>query len=87
LEEWSVVASDHLLIDLPAEVAHHLNNFIIHIATLFFRHSINSTECITTVHVNPDFFETLLFLHICLPELVLLLEQVVVKDVTSIGAF
>jgi len=69
-----MVASNQILIYFPAEMAHLLNNLNVQRFALLIGWSIDSTKCLRAVHINPDLFETLLLLNICLPELVLLFE-------------
>ena len=87
VEEGPLVASHKLLIDLPAELSHQLNDFIIHFTTLLVSCSIYTTESLAAVHVDPDFLETLLLLDRSLPELILLLKKVIVENILRLIDF
>ena len=83
MEERSMVPPDKLLIDLPADLARHGNDLVIQVALLLLSDCIDSAKSFTTVHIDPNFLQSLLFFQICLPELVLLLEQVILEVVLT----
>lgn len=81
MEEWPVVAPDQLLVNLPANLTEKLNNLISLFSVLFDSYRVDTSEGISSVHINPNLLQSLFLLYTSLPKLVLLFNKVVVEHI------
>ena len=81
MEEWSVIAPDQLLVNLPANLTEKLDNLVSLLLVFLDSYRVDTSEGLPPVHIDPDLLQALLFLHTSLPELVLLFNEVVIEHI------
>ena len=75
VEKRSMVPPNQLLVDLPADLAHQLRYLLGHLLVIINCDRVDTSQRVLALHIDPNFFKSLLFLQICFPEFVLLLEK------------
>jgi hypothetical protein len=74
LEQWSLIASDKLLVHTPSDLSHQVNDRVSQSLLLLGGKGINSTLYVPSLLFKPGFLESQLTVFLTFPELVLHLQ-------------
>ena len=81
MEEWSVIAPDQLLVNLPTNLAGKLDNTVSLLGVFLDSYRVDTSKGIPSVHINPHLLQALFPFYTSFPKLVLLFDEVVFEHI------